>query len=116
MSCRRSTTCAPPPITAVPWRPASCIGSSGTKEPGRHGSGIISRMPVVRPSPEDVHVFPTAAEFRTWLAQHHSAADALFVGFYKKGVAKPAMTYPQAVEEALCFGWIDGITYRIDEE
>jgi uncharacterized protein YdeI (YjbR/CyaY-like superfamily) len=73
-------------------------------------------MPVVRPSQELVHIFPTAYEFRTWLAEHHVSADALFVGYYKKGVTKQAMTYPQAVDEALCFGWIDGITYRIDEE
>jgi uncharacterized protein YdeI (YjbR/CyaY-like superfamily) len=73
-------------------------------------------MPVVRPSADDVHIFPTADEFRTWLAEHGGAADALFVGYYKKGVPKQAMTYSQAVEEALCFGWIDGITYRIDDE
>jgi uncharacterized protein YdeI (YjbR/CyaY-like superfamily) len=79
-------------------------------------SDIISRMPVARPSPNDVHIFPTAHAFRAWLAEHHASADALFVGYYKKGVPKQAMTYPQAVEEALCFGWIDGITYRIDDE
>jgi uncharacterized protein YdeI (YjbR/CyaY-like superfamily) len=73
-------------------------------------------MPVVRPSPDDVHIFPTAGAFRAWLEANHDSADALFVGYYKKGVPKHAMTYPQAVEEALCFGWIDGITYRIDDE
>jgi uncharacterized protein YdeI (YjbR/CyaY-like superfamily) len=73
-------------------------------------------MPVVRPSADDVHIFPTAHAFRAWLAEHHASADALFVGYYKKGVPKQAMTYPQAVEEALCVGWIDGITYRIDDE
>jgi uncharacterized protein YdeI (YjbR/CyaY-like superfamily) len=73
-------------------------------------------MPVVRPSPDDVHIFPTAHAFRAWLDVNHDSADALFVGYYKKGVPKRAMTYPQAVEEALCFGWIDGITYRIDDE
>jgi uncharacterized protein YdeI (YjbR/CyaY-like superfamily) len=73
-------------------------------------------MPVARPSRDDVHIFPTAKGFRTWLAEHRASADALFVGHYKKGVQKQAMTYAQAVEEALCFGWIDGITYRIDDE
>jgi uncharacterized protein YdeI (YjbR/CyaY-like superfamily) len=73
-------------------------------------------MPVERPSRDKVHIFPTAKEFRTWLAEHHVSAGALFVGYYKKGVSKQAMTYPQAVDEALCFGWIDGITYRIDDE
>lgn len=40
----------------------------------------------------------------------------LFVGYYRKGVPKSAMTYPESVEEALCYGWIDGITRRIDDE
>lgn len=73
-------------------------------------------MPVTRPGNGDVRTFPNAQEFRAWLAEHHASADALFVGYYKKGVQKQAMTYAQAVEEALCFGWIDGITYRIDDE
>ena len=73
-------------------------------------------MPIRRPSREDVNVFATAAAFRAWLAENHATADALFIGYYKKGVSKTAMTYPESVEEALCFGWIDGITYRIDDE
>jgi uncharacterized protein YdeI (YjbR/CyaY-like superfamily) len=73
-------------------------------------------MPITPPTRRDVRLFPSAADFRAWLDANHDAADALFVGYYKKGVAKVAMTYPQAVEEALCYGWIDGITYRIDDE
>jgi uncharacterized protein YdeI (YjbR/CyaY-like superfamily) len=73
-------------------------------------------MPVTAPRPEEVHIFPTAADFRAWLERHHDTAPALFVGFYKKGVAKSAMTYPESVDEALCYGWIDGITYRMDDE
>ena len=73
-------------------------------------------MPVQRPTRHEVQLFPTSADFRGWLAQNHDSAPAIFVGFYKKGVAKTGMTYPEAVEEALCFGWIDGITFRIDDE
>jgi uncharacterized protein YdeI (YjbR/CyaY-like superfamily) len=73
-------------------------------------------VPVAPPRPEDVHIFQRAAEFRRWLERNHDSAPALFVGYYKKGVPKPAMTYVEAVEEALCFGWIDGITYRMDDE
>ena len=73
-------------------------------------------MPITRPRRSDVRVFASAAEFRAWLDAHHDSTDALFIGYYKKGVPKQAMTYPQAVEEALCFGWIDGITFRIDDE
>jgi uncharacterized protein YdeI (YjbR/CyaY-like superfamily) len=73
-------------------------------------------VPITRPSRDEVQVFPDAAAFRDWLDRHHDSADALFIGYYKKSVRKTAMTYPQAVEEALCYGWIDGITYRIDDE
>ena len=73
-------------------------------------------MPIRRPALADVSIFPSAADFRAWLDTNHATADALFIGYYKKGVPKQAMTYPQAVEEALCYGWIDGITYRIDDE
>jgi uncharacterized protein YdeI (YjbR/CyaY-like superfamily) len=73
-------------------------------------------MPVTRPRPGDVRVFRTAADFRAWLEENGETASHLFVGYYKKGVPKVAMTYAQAVEEALCLGWIDGITYRMDDE
>lgn len=73
-------------------------------------------MPITRPTRADVRLFDTAADFRTWLDANHDSADALFIGYYKKGVQKRAMTYPQAVEEALGYGWIDGITFRIDDE
>ena len=73
-------------------------------------------MPVRPPTRADVRLFPAARDFRAWLEANHATADALFVGYYKKGVPKVAMTYPEAVEVALCYGWIDGITYRIDAE
>jgi uncharacterized protein YdeI (YjbR/CyaY-like superfamily) len=72
--------------------------------------------PITPPTRDEVVIFATAADFRAWLEANHDATDALWVGFYRKGVPKAAMTYPEAVEEALCFGWIDGITYRIDDE
>ena len=73
-------------------------------------------MPVRRPTLADVFIFPSPAAFRGWLERNHDSVPELFVGYYKKVVDKSAMTYPQAVEEALCYGWIDGITYRIDDE
>lgn len=69
-----------------------------------------------RPTREQVAVFPTQAAFRQWLESNHDSAADLWVGYYRKGAGKTSMTYPEAVEEALCFGWIDGLTYRIDEE
>jgi uncharacterized protein YdeI (YjbR/CyaY-like superfamily) len=73
-------------------------------------------MPVTRPAPDDVRIFSTANAFRGWLKRHHGTEPELWIGYYKKAVPKTAMTYVQAVEEALCFGWIDGITYRMSHE
>ena len=61
-------------------------------------------------------MFASAADFRRWLEANHDVATELFVGYYKKGVPKAAIGYGEAVDEALCFGWIDGITYRVDDE
>jgi uncharacterized protein YdeI (YjbR/CyaY-like superfamily) len=58
----------------------------------------------------------TPAEFRSWLEKHHDQETELWVGFYRKGSGKPSMTWPESVDEALCFGWIDGIRKKIDEE
>lgn len=60
--------------------------------------------------------FETPAQFRTWLQRHHRTADELWVGFYKKGTGRPSITWPEAVDEALCFGWIDGIRKSLDAE
>ena len=68
------------------------------------------------PRPEDVRVFRDAAAFRTWLEHHHATDTELWVGFYKKGVQKESVSYREAVDEGLCHGWIDGITYRVDDE
>jgi uncharacterized protein YdeI (YjbR/CyaY-like superfamily) len=72
--------------------------------------------PVQRPTREQVAIFPTSGAFRDWLDANHHRARELFVGYYRKGTGKTAMTYAEAVEEALCYGWIDGITYRVDGE
>jgi len=59
--------------------------------------------------------FRSAAAFRRWLARHHGTSQELLVGFHKKGSGHPSMTWPEAVDEALCFGWIDGIRKRVDD-
>ena len=59
--------------------------------------------------------FATPDDFRAWLDEHHADTPELWVGFYKKGTGRPSMTWPEAVDQALCFGWIDGIRKRIDE-
>lgn len=69
-----------------------------------------------RPTRAEVTVFPSSDEFRAWLNAHHDSAPQIWVGYFRKGTGKTSMTYPEAVEEALCFGWIDGLTYRVDDE
>ena len=63
--------------------------------------------------------FSSPAEFEAWLEAHDPAgapqASELWVGFHKKGSGIPSMTWPEAVDEALCFGWIDGVRKSIDE-
>jgi uncharacterized protein YdeI (YjbR/CyaY-like superfamily) len=61
-------------------------------------------------------VFDTPADFRAWLETNHGTATELWVGYYRKSVPKTSMTYREAVDEALCFGWIDGVGRRIDDE
>ena len=60
--------------------------------------------------------FATPAEFRTWLEAHHQDERELLVGFYKKGSGKPSITWPESVDEALCFGWIDGVRRSLGED
>lgn len=54
--------------------------------------------------------------FARWLEIHHASESELWVGLYKKHAAHRGMTYPQAVDEALCWGWIDGHLKRVDED
>jgi uncharacterized protein YdeI (YjbR/CyaY-like superfamily) len=58
--------------------------------------------------------FRTATDFGTWLGKNHATATELWVGFYKKDSRKPSITWPESVDQALCFGWIDGIRKRVD--
>ncbi len=60
--------------------------------------------------------FATLAHFREWLEKHHTIKTELIVGYYKKATGKPSITWPESVEQALCFGWIDGIRRNLDDE
>jgi uncharacterized protein YdeI (YjbR/CyaY-like superfamily) len=67
------------------------------------------------PVGDEAIFFGSPAEFRAWLEKHHETATEVWVGFWKKATGKPTMTWSEAVDEALCFGWIDGKLQRIDE-
>jgi uncharacterized protein YdeI (YjbR/CyaY-like superfamily) len=58
--------------------------------------------------------FQTPSDLRDWLEENHATAKELWVGFYKKGASQAGITYSQALDEALCYGWIDGIRKTID--
>jgi uncharacterized protein YdeI (YjbR/CyaY-like superfamily) len=58
--------------------------------------------------------FETPSAFRSWLEQHHSTTDSVWVGYHKKDSGKPRITWSESVDEALCYGWIDGIRQGID--
>jgi uncharacterized protein YdeI (YjbR/CyaY-like superfamily) len=59
--------------------------------------------------------FARPAAFRAWLAKKHLTADELLVGFHKKDSGKASITWPESVDQALCFGWIDGVRRNLDE-
>lgn len=75
-------------------------------------------MPTTTPEPGSsaIKFFPTSSKWRAWLAKHHTTAAELWVGFYKKHTGKPSITWPESVDQALCFGWIDGLRKSLGDE
>lgn len=68
---------------------------------------LESQEPIFFEAPED---------FRAWLSENHDSVEVQWVGFWKKATGKPSITWPESVEQALCFGWIDGLRRSIDDE
>jgi hypothetical protein len=60
--------------------------------------------------------FADAREFRAWLEAHHATERQLLVGFYKRGTGKPSISWPESVDEALSFGWIDGVRKSLSDD
>lgn len=69
--------------------------------------GLIFKM--------EVTFFLTSSDLRQWLETHHDQAQVLWIGFYKKDAPASGITYAEALDEALCFGWIDGVRKRVDD-
>jgi uncharacterized protein YdeI (YjbR/CyaY-like superfamily) len=59
--------------------------------------------------------FPSAAAFGKWLEKHHASAEVLWVGFHRKATGRPSLTWNESVDEALRFGWIDGVRKSVDD-
>jgi len=78
--------------------------------------GIIVRKTLKSPIRYASSFFEDAATFRAWLLENHDKEKALLVGFYKVGSGKASMTWSESVDQALCFGWIDGVRKSIDQE
>ncbi len=64
--------------------------------------------------PPKTHFFATPSAWRAWLEEHHAESEELWVGLYKRDSGKPSITWPEAVDGALCFGWIDGLRKSVD--
>lgn len=72
-------------------------------------------MPPVVPDPAKIKSFKTAAAFEKWIATHHASASELWLKIHKKGSGLPTVDYAQALDVALCWGWIDGLKKSFDE-
>ncbi len=70
---------------------------------------------MVKLEPTDVRFFPVPADLRAWFDANHATAPELWLGYHKKGTGRPSVVWAQAVDEALCVGWIDGIVKRLDD-
>lgn len=65
---------------------------------------------------DGVQFFSSSTDFRRWLETHHDDTPELWVGYHKKGSGCPSITYPESVDQALCFGWIDGVRKSVDAD
>jgi uncharacterized protein YdeI (YjbR/CyaY-like superfamily) len=70
---------------------------------------------MVNLEPHDIRFFATAAELRDWFDANHATAEELWVGYYRVGSGRPSVSWSEAMDEALCVGWIDGVVQGIDE-
>jgi uncharacterized protein YdeI (YjbR/CyaY-like superfamily) len=68
----------------------------------------------MKPAPPKARFFATPADFRAWLEKNHAIHTELSVGFYKRDSGRPSITWPESVDAALCYGWIDGVRNSID--
>ena len=72
-------------------------------------------MASVTPNPDAIHPFRDGRAFERWLRQHHASAREIYLRIFKKGSGEPTVTYAEALDVALCWGWIDGIRKAYDE-
>jgi len=73
-------------------------------------------MPPVKPDPKKIRPFRTAAAFEKWLSANHDRASEIWIRIFKKASGRPTVTHAEALEIALCWGWIDAIRKSFDDE
>ena len=78
----------------------------------RRSGGVVTS----RPDPADVLFLESSVELRDWFDANHQTADELWLGYHKKATGRPTITWSDAVDEALCVGWIDSVRYSLDDE
>jgi uncharacterized protein YdeI (YjbR/CyaY-like superfamily) len=76
---------------------------------------VLVSVKLKKPAATKIKYFKSANDFRGWLEKNHATKQELWVGYYKRSSKQPGMTWPESVDEALCFGWIDGIRKRVDD-
>ena len=69
-----------------------------------------------RPDPKDVLFLESTDELRDWFDANHETAEELWLGYHKKATGRPTITWSDAVDEALCVGWIDSVRYSLDDQ
>ena len=77
---------------------------------------MLRRVPAQKPDPKKVRPFKDSAAFEAWLKKHHDKESELFIRMYKKSTGIPSITWSEAVDVSLCWGWIDGVRLRGDED
>jgi uncharacterized protein YdeI (YjbR/CyaY-like superfamily) len=105
-------------IDSVSCWPRSQRVRSTSRGTTRAATGLIAVESInVGPSPTiDPVFFKTASHLRRWLERNHDKARELWIGMYRQACGKRGITYRDALDEALCFGWIDGVRKRFDDE
>src|SRR2546425_8396118 len=68
------------------------------------------------PTPQNVQFFATAAELRAWFEANHDTASELWLGYHRKRTGRPSVTWQDAVDQELCFGWIDSVRYSLNDD
>ena len=91
-------------------------GAAAKRGPAVAARARVAKRPAAKLAAGTPRFFAKPAQWRAWLAKYHSSRAELWVGFWRVSTGKPSITWPQSVDEALCFGWIDGLRRGLDGE